>query len=236
MDKYEQELFISPNTKILNKKPENMYRKRFCAVDNLAEVYHENSKIHKRDYVFLRDSIKNMININAWAYETFNCTLDEDLRENQKIVIDPLELKDEKFKKFYEILFDLYLLNNEKFMFMDIFVLLNGNLYQVTGATKKLVLQMNNINISLLKESLICDYKINEDVMVFFIARPWRYMRFIGYRGYRQCLIDIGEISSSLKEKNENSFFIDYFVDNEVNGLLDIDGIENACVRILVIR
>ena len=61
-------------------------------------------------------------------------------------------------------------------------------------------------------------------------------MRFIGNRGYRQCLIDIGEISNSLKTIYSKSFFVDYFIDNGINQLLDIDGIENTCIRLLVVE
>ena len=237
MDKYEQEIFISPNTKILNNNPENLYKKRLCSIDNLAEIYHENSKISKRDERFFKSNLENMISVNNWAYKTFSSTLNEDLKENQNIILNPFEYKDIEKRNFCQKLFEWYSLNTEKIMFTDIFIMMDGALYQVSGNAKKLVLQMNNIDIKFLKENIISDCKLDGvQFVVFFVARPWRYIRFIGNRGYRQCLIDIGEISNSLKVVYSKSFFVDYFIDNQINQLLDIDGIENACIRLLVIE
>lgn len=237
MDKYEQEIFISPNTKILNNNPENLYRKRLCSIDNVAEIYHENSKILKRNESSFKANLENMIRINNWAYKTFNSTLSEDLKENQNKILDPFEYKDLGKSNFYQKLFEWYSLNAEKIMFTDIFIIMDKTLYQVAGDAKKLILQMSNIDINFLQENIICDCQLEEiQAIVLFVARPWRYMRFIGNRGYRQCLINIGEISNSLKTIYSKSFFVDYFIDNGINQLLDIDGIENTCIRLLVVE
>lgn len=237
MDKYEQEIFISPNTKILNNNPENLYRKRLCSIDNVAEIYHENSKILKRNESSFKANLENMIRTNNWAYKTFNSTRNEDLKENQNIILDPFEYKDLGKRNFYQKLFEWYSLNAEKIMFTDIFIMMDKTLYQVAGDAKKLVLQMSNIDINFLKENIIRDCQLEGiQSIVFFVARPWRYMRFIGNRGYRQCLIDIGEISNSLETIYSKSFFVDYFIDNGINQLLDIDGIENTCIRLLVVE
>ncbi|HFL8272611.1 TPA: hypothetical protein ACGVEY_002932 [Enterococcus faecium] len=237
MDKYEQEIFISPNTKILNSNPENLYRKRLCSIDNVAEIYHENSKILKRNESSFKANLENMIRINNWAYKTFNSTLSEDLKENQNKILDPFEYKDLGKSNFYQKLFEWYSLNAEKIMFTDIFIIMDKTLYQVAGDAKKLILQMSNIDINFLQENIICDCQLEViQAIVLFVARPWRYMRFIGNRGYRQCLINIGEISNSLKTIYSKSFFVDYFIDNGINQLLDIDGIENTCIRLLVVE
>lgn len=185
MDKYEQEIFISPNTKILNNNPENLYRKRLCSIDNVAEIYHENSKILKRNESSFKANLENMIRTNNWAYKTFNSTLNEDLKENQNIILNPFEYKDLEKRNFYQKLFEWYSLNAEKIMFTDIFIMMDKTLYQVAGDAKKLVLQMSNIDINFLKENIIRDCQLEGiQSIVFFVARPWRYMRFIGNRGY----------------------------------------------------
>jgi len=144
MDKYEQELFPSINSKRLKNTYENAYMNRFCQLGNPAEIYHENSKLHIYEEDAILDGLVEMYKINNWAQQTFNIPDSQDLRENQKNIISLKSLNDHCNGVIDEIF------NNERINeindFTDIFVLVNGVVYIFNRSSKEFVLQVKNIN------------------------------------------------------------------------------------------
>ena len=75
--------------------------------------------------------------------------------------------------------------------------------------------------------------------LLFVVAAPWRYMMFLGPRGYRRLLLDAGELLGRLRDAAadaavEAAVFVDFY-DGQVNDVLLLDGAERTVVAIVAL-
>lgn len=231
MDKYEQELFPSINSKKLDNHYENSYMNRFNDLKNPAEVYHENSKIHNYEKEVILQGLTEMYKINSWARATFNAPEECDLKIEQSVLFS-LEYLDKQCNGLLSTIFNNKKMNDHN-DFADILLLINNSVYYFNRISRSFILQIKNINVKDMRGLFLEESYSEENIYFFLIARPWRYMRFIGNIGYRKCLLDIGALSENIKSSLPHSKIIDLFYDNAVHEFLNLDGIENICLRII---
>ncbi|QLB53032.1 hypothetical protein FFV08_10790 [Streptococcus sanguinis] len=233
MDKYEQELFPTENSKVLRGSFENDYMRRLSKIDNIAEVYHENSKIYYEIKNKIINGLDEMHRVNMWAKSKFNDPLQEDLMQEQQIIKNINDLKSENSS--IGQLSNLF--KNSKFKEVDdginFMVYVNGRVYILNRNSDLFIKQINSISaddigsIFLTKQSDAVN-----NIYIFVIGKPWRYMRFIGASGYRQCLLDAGEAIKILQDNLNNVNITKIFYDDAVHSILNLDGIENICLGI----
>ena len=76
--------------------------------------------------------------------------------------------------------------------------------------------------------------------LLFVAAAPWRYMMFLGPRGYRRMLLDAGELLGRLRDVAadaavEAAVFPDFY-DRRVDDALLLDGVERTVVAIVALE
>ena len=75
--------------------------------------------------------------------------------------------------------------------------------------------------------------------LLFLVAAPWRYMMFLGPRGYRRMLLDAGDLLGRLREAAAEaaatvSVFPDFY-DRRVDDVLLLDGVERTVIAIVAL-
>lgn len=76
--------------------------------------------------------------------------------------------------------------------------------------------------------------------MLFLAAAPWRYMMFLGPRGYRRMLLDAGETLGRLRDRAAGvdvavAVFLDFY-ERLVDDILLFDGVERTVVAIVALE
>jgi len=241
----ESSLIPSLNSIELGKNVINdfLYR-NISKYSNIAELYQENSKWN--EYIIECFITENEIvkEVKRW-YLTTTCKLKEediDYKEAKEIFKDinsfPKELKN---------LFENLLKESEEMELLydvDILLLYKNNLYRCIPLSKYFILEkkMDERAISLLKNSIVDEATkyLDKSLGIFFIVGvPWRNMIFYGQRGYKNMFLQAGKLVYyiSVTGSNNGLKILNFpnFYDNQVNRVLNLDGVENFVLTILPI-
>jgi hypothetical protein len=75
--------------------------------------------------------------------------------------------------------------------------------------------------------------------LLFFVGAPWRYMMFLGQRGYRRMMLDAGSLIERLRQRAaelgvEFQICLEFY-DARIDGVLLIDGVERSALGVALL-
>lgn len=125
---------------------------------------------------------------------------------------------------------------------LDLFVLHEQSLLRVVPRTGFLWRdrRLAGEDDSRMRESILATERVpRTGPLLFLAAAPWRYMMFLGPRGYRRMLLDAGEVLGRLRDLAadagvEAAVFTDFY-DRRVDDVLLLDGVERTVVAIVAL-
>jgi len=239
----ESTLIPSLNSIELERNSISDYQNRFISRnDNLAEIYHENSKLNDYNKNFIIGNESLIKEVKDWYLKTTCKVKEEDIDRNKsEKFFKPISLFPDKLQELFN-----QILKEQKFVELlysvDLLLLYEQNVYRIIPYSEYLMLE-KTFSEDAIKHFISSILYLKENgttetiAYLLLVGVPWRHMVFEGYRGYRSMLIEAGMLLNSVYEIGKKiSMEINVynnFIDNKINKLFNLDGIENYCLSIV---
>lgn len=205
--------------------------------DNIAEVFHDNSKNIRRSTRRMFEDIEARDEIIKRQLDTSYAPDPEKIEDIEKSAVVPRSVW---CKQVPTVLHPLGLRRAHRFYAIDAYVLNGNELLRILPGKSILLKEryLEHADIKALKRSFFgpLEGKFDEfAVLAFFMGVPWRHMMLYGPRGYRIMLMDLGIILADFEPALQKSKLvqIEHFYDNEIDKLLGFDGITQSVQAII---
>lgn len=235
----ESTLIPSLNSIELERNSVSDYQNRFISRNaNIAELYHENSKLTSFNKNFIVRDEHLIEEIKKW-YLTTTCKVnEEDIdRTISGNFFKPIESLPSNFQKFFK-----GFLGGEGYVealySIDLLFLYENSVYRIIPYSEYLILEkrFNDGDVRRFYLSIL-DIKETYNAYFILVGIPWRQMVFKGTRGYKNMLIEAGmlinSISQIVKINSLSMKVYNDFLDNYINRLFSLDGVESYALSII---
>lgn len=233
----------SPNRVELARTAATDYRRRFDGGEpHVAELFQENSKLSPHTTVRAPGDAAEIDAAREWYLSTAYRPRDEDLAADQACTMRlPV---DELPPCLASVLAPFTQTGRHSSLLygVDLFVLHAQSLLRVVPrsgfAWRDRRTQPDEE--SCVRRSIVTAERVPDTgPLLFLVAAPWRYMLFLGPRGYRRMLLDAGELLAQLRSAAAEasvavSVFPD-FHDRRVDDVLRLDGVERTVIAIVAL-
>ena len=232
-----------PNSVELMRTAATDYRLRFDAGDpHVAELFQENTKLSPHTTVFDPGAAARLERARAWHLSTAYRVRDEHLvAEAAHAVRVPVETLPSCLARVLQPFTQDGRLSSLLYG-LDLYVLHEQALLRVVPRTRFLWRERRIAARGewRVRESIVSAERVpRTGPLLFLAAAPWRYMVFLGPRGYRRMLLDAGELLGRLRDVAadgavESAVFPDFY-DRQVDDVLLLDGTERTVIAIVAL-
>ena len=227
-----------PNSVELLRTAAADYRLRFSGKDpHVAELFQENTKLSPHTTVYDPAAAAGIDQARAWHLTTaYRARDDHMVAEEAHAVRLPVDTLPPRLGRMLEPFTQDGRLSSLLYC-LDLYVLHEQALLRVVPRTRFL---WQDRRIADGGESRVRDSMVSAEPvpstgpLLFLVAAPWRYMLFLGPRGYRRMLMDAGELLGRLRDVAadaavEAAAFLDFY-DRQVDDVLQLDGTERTVI------
>ena len=229
-----------PNSVELLRTAASDYRLRFDGGDpHVAELFQENTKLSPHTTVH---GAAGLDRARAWHLSTAYRVQDDQLvAEEAHVVRLPVDTLPLRLARVLEPFTEDGRLSSLLYG-LDLYVLHEQALLRVVPQTRFL---WRDRRIAAGGEARVRESIVSAECvprtgpLLFLVAAPWRYMIFLGPRGYRRMLLDAGELLCRLRDVAANAgveaaAFPDFY-DRRVDDVLLLDGTERTVIAIVAL-
>ena len=232
----------SPNTVEMLRTPDADYRRRFDRGNpHVAELFQENTKLSPHTTLHERRDAAALDHARAWylstAYHVDEDSLAADHADTVRLPVDTLPPRLAKILAPFGQTGPL----SSLLYGVDLFVLHAQSLLRVVPRSGFLWRdrRIDGDDEARIRQSIVsAEHVPDTGPLLFLVAAPWRYMMFLGPRGYRRLLLDAGDLLARLRdaaaEANAVSVFPDFY-DRRVDDVLQLDGVERTVIAIVAL-
>ena len=234
----------SPNTVEMLRTAPSDYRRRFDGGNlHVAELFQENTKLSPHTTLHDRGDAAALDHARAWYLSTAYRVEDDDLAAGQADTVRPQV--DTLPPSLAGILAPFAQAGRLSSLLygLDLLVLHEQWLLRVVPRAGFLWRdrRLAGDDERRIRESIVAAERVpRTGPLLFVAAAPWRYMMFLGPRGYRRMLLDAGELLGRLRDVAadaavEAAVFPDFY-DRRVDDALLLDGVERTVVAIVALE
>lgn len=232
-----------PNSVELLRTAAADYRLRFDRADpHVAELFQENTKLSPRTTVYDPGDAAGLDRAREWYLSTAYRVPDDHLvAEEAQAVRLPVDVLPARLAQVLEP-FTRDGRPSSLLYGLDLHVLHEQALLRVVPRTRFLWRERRTGagGEARVRASIVPAERVpRTGPLLFLAAAPWRYMLFLGPRGYRRLLLDAGELLGRLRDLAagaavEAAVFPDFY-DRQVDDVLLLDGTERTVIAIVAL-
>lgn len=233
----------SPNTVEMLRTAATDYRRRFDRGDpHVAELFQENTKLSSHTTHDERRDAGALDHARDWYLSTAYHVDEDNLAADQADAVrPPVDSLPPRLAGVLAPFGQAGPLSSLLYG-VDLFVLHARSLLRVVPRSGFLWQdrRIRGDEESRVRESIVSAERVpGTGPLLFLVAAPWRYMMFLGPRGYRRMLLDAGELLGRLRDVAadaavETSVFPDFY-DRRVDHVLLLDGVERTVIAIVAL-
>ena len=234
----------SPNTVEMLRTAPSDYRRRFDGGSpHVAELFQENTKLSPHTTHHDRGDAAALDHARAWYLSTAYRVADDDLAAGQADTVrPPVDTLPPSLAGILAPFAQAGRLSSLLYG-LDLLVLHEQWVLRVVPRAGFLWRdrRLAGDDEPRIRESIVAAERVpHMGPLLFVAAAPWRYMMFLGPRGYRRMLLDAGELLGRLRDVAadaavEAAVFPDFY-DRRVDDALLLDGVERTIVAIVALE
>lgn len=242
----EETVIPTPNSVELNRSPRNDYLLRFDSrYPQIAELFQENTKLSPCSPLATLAPEQELKETKEWYFSTAYRIEDADIVPGQ----------DDKVRRVHQALpapldrlFPLFGKNGPLISLVysvDLFVAVENTLYRVVPGADYLWVEkrMSPDDLRAITRAIIRPDGVDVDkarALLFVTGAAWRYMLFLGPRGYRHMMFEAGNLIGQLCGVSGQlgltpTVSLDFY-DEKIDRVLRLDGTERSTLAIIALE
>jgi hypothetical protein len=242
----EETVMPTPNSVELHRSPRNDYLLRFDSrYPHIAELFQENTKLSPCSPLATLAPEQELKETKEWYFSTAYRIEDKDVaeghdakvRRSHKALPAPLNRLFPLFGKDGPLISLVYS--------SDLFVTLDNTLYRVVPGADYLWVEkrMSPEDLEMISGSIIRPEGVDvrkARALMFVAGAAWRYMLFLGPRGYRHMMFEAGNLIGQLCGLSGQlgltpTVCLDFY-DEKLDRVLRLDGAERSTLAIIALE
>lgn len=242
----EETVLPSPNSVELNRSPRNDYLLRFDSrYPHIAELFQENTKLSASSPLATLAPDQELKETKEWYFSTAYRIEDGDIEPSQE---GKIRRPHKALPAPFDRLFALFGQNGPLIPLVysaDLFVACDRTLYRVVPGADYLWIEkrLSPEDFDVIAGSIIRPEGMDvrkARTLVFVAGAPWRYMLFLGPRGYRHMMFEAGNLLGQLcgvagQLGLTPTVSLDFY-DARLDRVLRLDGTERSTLALVALE